>query len=35
MIRADVCDSEQEARDHATRKARLLIDQQGASLFRE
>ncbi len=33
LIRADICESEQEAADQATRKARMVIDQQGDKLL--
>jgi hypothetical protein len=33
LIRADICESEDEARAQATRKARMLIDQQGERLL--
>lgn len=34
MIRADKCQSEQEASETAIFKAKMLIDQQGDSIFR-
>lgn len=34
MIRADKCQSMEEASDTALFKARMLIDQQGDSIFR-
>lgn len=33
LIRADVCESEDTARDVSTRKAKALIDQRGEALF--
>jgi hypothetical protein len=33
LVRADTFDSEDAARDHALRKARTLIDQQGDKLL--
>lgn len=34
MIRADKCQSAEEAAETATFKAKMLIDQQGMSIFR-
>jgi hypothetical protein len=33
MIRADTCDSEEQAREVSTNKARMLIDQEGDRVF--
>lgn len=33
LVRADIFESEEAARDYATRKAKLLIDQLGESLL--
>ncbi len=35
MIRADTCPSADEAREVTTKKAMLLIDQQGDAIFRD
>jgi len=33
MIRADTCDAEETAQEMSTRKAKMLIDQQGEKIF--